>query len=552
MLKSLSIENYALISALHIDFYEGLNTITGETGAGKSILLGALSLILGQRADTSALNDKDKKCIIEAVFSLKDFSIRNFFDQNDLDYETETIIRREINNKGKTRAFINDTPVSVSLLKELGRQLVDIHSQHENLVVGNDKFQLSVIDAYAENAKLLEEYYYQYLDYKKKKKEFEDLQDRNLKAKDDLDYLEFLFQELEQAHFIENEQEELEEEMKTLSHTEEIKMALSEAIHLLSESEFPITDSLKNIVSTLSSIENYHAEAKGISERLNSVFIELSDINNEIYRLNDKVDHDPERAEFIRERLDLVYHLQQKHHVGTIKELLNIQEDLDRQIAQITDYDQIVEKLRLQLEESKEKLNQMAGNLTRKRKEVCEKFEEEVVLMLGDLGIKNAGFKVKIEESDEFSSQGKDHVNFLFSANKNYEPKTLHKIISGGEISRLMLTLKSILSQTASLPTIIFDEIDTGTSGEIADKMGTIIKKMSKNLQVINITHLPQIASKGDYHYLVYKDDSQSKTYTGIKLLNKEERIQEVAKMLSGEGISSAAIQNAKDLLGMT
>ena len=549
MLQSIYIQNYALISELEIDFNKGLNIITGETGAGKSILLGALSLVLGQRADTTVLKDKARKCFVEAKFQIKQYKIKHFFKQNDLDYEDLTTIRREITDNGKSRAFINDTPVNLSLLKELSSSLIDIHSQHESLLLGDDYFQLSLVDSFARHPDLLDTYRNKFEEYNILNSEYNKLINNAEKAKADLDYFQFQFEQLETLKLIEGEQEELEEELEQLNHIEEIKLKLSESFHLLSGEEISIISNLKQAKNAVDSISKYIKEGEGLTNRIESVYIELQDVNTEIEQLNEKLEHDPNRIEFIRERLDNIYALEQKHKVSTVKELIEIKDNLQNRIDNITSYDFEIEKIQKQLGLLLTELTGDAEKISKNRKAIIPQIEDKVNGILQLLGIPNANFKVEQVPTEELLPTGKEMIRFLFSANKNVALEELSKVASGGEISRLMLSIKSLLVETTTLPTIIFDEIDTGTSGEIADKMGTIIKNMSKNMQVINITHLPQIAGKGDYHYLVYKKDNHETTNTYIKLLSSEERINEIAKMLSGEALTDAAIENAKVLL---
>jgi DNA repair protein RecN (Recombination protein N) len=549
MLQSIYIQNYALINELEIDFNKGLNIITGETGAGKSILLGALSLVLGQRADTSVLKDKSKKCFVEAHFQIKQYQIKDFFKQNDLDYEDITTIRREITDNGKSRAFINDTPVNLSVLKDLSTNLIDIHSQHESLLLGDDHFQLSLVDSFANHQDLLNTYRNKYEDYLILNSEYNKLVNNAEKAKSDLDYFQFQFDQLEELKLIEGEQKELEDELEQLNHAEEIKLKLSECYNFLSGEELSIISNLKQAKTAIESISKYIKEGEELTQRLDSAYIELQDIDNEIEQLNEKIEHDPSRIEFIRERLDSIYAQEQKHKVSSIEELIIVRDELQQKIDHINSYDFETEKLKKQVDLLQNELEQDAKSISNNRKTVIPKIEDKVIAILKQLGIPNANFKVEQIPAEEFLPTGKEFIRFLFSANKNVALEELSKVASGGEISRLMISIKSLIVETKTLPTIIFDEIDTGTSGEIADKMGSIIKKMSKNMQVINITHLPQIAGKGDFHYLVYKKDNHETTNTYIKLLSQEERISEIAKMLSGEALTDAAIQNAKVLL---
>ena len=549
MLQSIYIQNYALINELEIDFNKGLNIITGETGAGKSILLGALSLILGQRADTSVLKDKSKKCFVEAKFQINKYKIKEFFRLNDLDYEDLTTIRREITNNGKSRAFINDTPVNLSVLKELSSNLVDIHSQHENLLLGDDHFQLSLVDSFANHSELLEEYQNKFIDFNKLSSEYNNLLSNADKAKTDLDYLQFQFDQLESAKLVDGEQTELERELEQLNHAEEIKSNLSKSFHLLSGEEISIISNLKQAKNSIESISKYIKEGEELLNRIGSAYIELQDINSDIDIINERIEHDPKRIEFVGERLDNIYSLQQKHKVSTIAGLIEIKEDLEKKIDLINSYDFETDKIKKQLENTKEELLLLANRISKNRNRIIPRIESKVIEMLQLLGIPNAEFKVEQIPTEEFLPTGTEFIRFLFSANKNVVLEELSKVASGGEMSRLMLSIKSLIVETTTLPTIIFDEIDSGTSGEIADKMGVIIKRMSENIQVINITHLPQIASKGDFHYLVYKEDNHETTNTFIKLLTNDERIDEIAKMLSGEALTDAAIQNAKVFL---
>jgi len=549
MLQSIYIQNYALINELEIDFNKGLNIITGETGAGKSILLGALSLVLGQRADTSVLKDKSRKCFVEAKFQIKQYQIKDFFKDNDLDYDELTVIRREITDNGKSRAFINDTPVNLSILKDLSSSLIDIHSQHESLLLGDDHFQLSLVDSFADHQELLDTYRNKYEEYNILSTEYAKLVNNAEKAKSDLDYYQFQYDQLEALKLVNGEQEELEEELEQLNHAEEIKLKLSESYNLLSGEEISIISNLKQAKNAIDSISKYLKEGEDLTQRIESTYIELQDINNEIELLNEKIEHDPARIEFIRERLDNIYSLEQKHKVSSIQELIEIKNNLQEQIDAINSYDFETEKLKKQMDLLLNELETDSTKISDNRKGIIPKIEDKVIEILRLLGIPNAKFKVEQIPTEEFLPTGKEVLRFLFSANKNVALEELSKVASGGEISRLMLSIKSLIVETTTLPTIIFDEIDTGTSGEIADKMGSIIKQMSNKMQVINITHLPQIAGKGDYHYLVYKKDNHETTNTYIKLLTQEERINEIAKMLSGEALTEAAIENAKVLL---
>jgi len=553
MLKQLSVQNYALIDHLEIDFSDGLTIITGETGAGKSVLLGALSLLLGQRADIQALNDKSKKCITEGIFSIKNYSLKDFFYTNELDYEAETTIRREISAEGKSRAFINDTPVNLNVLKELGEKLIDIHSQHETLTLNDSEFQLSVVDAYAQNAKLLGEYQSDYKKYKQIENTLNELIHKETQSKKDLDYYQFQFNELEEANLSSDDQIKLEQELETLTNAEEIKSNLSKAYNAFDGGENNILVSINAVKSIISSIAKYNPAIDEINNRLNSSYIEIKDIAVELENIENEITHDANRIEELNARLDNIYRLQHKHQVKTIDELLKIKDDLSNKLNDISSLEEQITLLNAELTKLKKELLQKAGQLSKNREGVIPKIEKEIKNLLSSLGMPNARLQIINEKTDNnnFNSTGVDKINFLFSANKGSELKKLNKVASGGELSRLMLSLKSLIAKLTALPSVIFDEIDTGVSGDIADKVGSIMQKMSDSMQVITITHLPQIASKGTTHLFVYKEEKNNKTFTRIKKLNKEERVQEIAKMLSTDNPTSAAIKNAKELLSM-
>ncbi|MGM0496754.1 MAG: DNA repair protein RecN [Bacteroidota bacterium] len=549
MIQSLKIKNYALIDEINIEFYPGFITITGETGAGKSILIGALSLILGNRADTSVLKDESQKCIVEASFDISKYNLQHIFEANDLDFEAETIIRREISSKGKSRAFINDTPVNIKVLKELGASLVDIHSQHHNLILKDNHFQLDILDAYAAHEDLVGDYKTHFQEYRKLKRQYENLKADAEKNKSDMDYYQFQYDQLEKLNLKEGEQEELEKELETLNHTEEIKYNLSNAYHLLSNEENSILVQLREAADSVKKIVEFFPKAKDVGERMESSYIELQDLSNEVGVMNENMEHDPERAEFIRQRLDDLYSLEHKHNVSSDKELIGIKEEFAQKLEEINSYDFKLEEIEKSLNQKKSSLKERADKISENRNQSIPSIEKHITQMLKELGIPNAVFSIEHNKLDEFTEYGQDEVRFLFSANKNIPAEEISRVASGGELSRLMLSLKSLLVETKALPTIIFDEIDSGTSGDIADKMGAIMQKMAVNTQVVNITHLPQIASKGNYHFLVYKEDDHEHTYTDIKQLTKEERVQEIAKMLSGEQLTETALQNAREFL---
>lgn len=552
MLKTLSIQNYALIKDIRIDFNGGLSIITGETGAGKSILLGALSLLIGQRADTSVLFDTSRKCIVEGTFQISAYGMNSFFEENELDYAHETTVRREITTDGKSRAFINDTPVNISLLKLLGDKLIDIHSQHENLYLENPVFQLEILDTIANQHQLLQQYKENYQAYRKLQTEFDSLREANEKQKSDLDYLQYQFTQLNEAKLKADEQDDLETEYQTLSHAGEIKMHLGFVSEALSGETNSLIVTTKECIQHLHKIKDIFKQGNEYLSRFESLLIELKDIYPSVDRLAAGIEDNPDRLELVKQRLDLINSLLQKHKVSTIAELIDLKDKLSKQINSIVTADEKLEHLQKEIEKQKQSLLKVAGELTAKRKQSAPGLEKRVEEILHQLGMPNAVFCVELSTTPDFMATGMDRIRFLFSANKQSAPQEISKVASGGEMARLMLSIKAIIAQTMALPTIIFDEIDTGVSGDIADKMGNIIANLASFTQVINITHLPQIASKGKSHYLVYKQDQQEFTYTHIKLLTSNERITEIAKMLSGEQLSDAAINNARELLKHT
>ena len=548
MLQSLSVENYALIEKLEIEFKSGLNIITGETGAGKSILLGALGLILGQRADTSALKDNEKNCVIEGIFDIEKMNLKAFFEGNDIDFEKQTAVRRIITPSGKSRAYINDIPVNLTTLRDLGLKLIDIHSQHETLHLSNHQFQLNVVDVVAGNSDLLANYQQKFSSYKKEEQKLQQLIDEQKKNANDFDYYSFQFQQLHDAKLVDGEQQALEEEERELSNAETIKSELQFCSEAISEAEGSVLTILKNCHQSLKRIKEVFHRSEALLERIDSTTIELKDISQEIQDLNEKIEMNPERLATVKERLDLIYSLQQKHRVTSVFELIELRNSLDKKISQISNSEEQIAAQRQLTDELLRKLREQAFLLSEKRKAVSEKIAEYIATQLGELGMPFAKFKIDYLES-ELTNTGFDKIEFLFSANKQLSFQDVAKVASGGEMSRLMLSIKTLLAKQGDLPTIIFDEIDTGVSGEVADKMGGIIKDVSQDIQIINITHLPQIASKGDYHFFVYKESDDNSTSTQIKMLSKEERITEIAKMLSGQNLTPAAIQNAKALL---
>lgn len=549
MLRHLTISNYALIDTLSIDISEGLSIITGETGAGKSILLGALGLLLGQRADTQALQEKTKKCVVEGEFDIRGYKLKNFFKTNDLDYSDTTTIRREINPEGKSRAFINDTPVTLAVLKELGVRLVDVHSQHETLTLNDSAFQLEVIDAYAGNATLLQQYENEFSDFRKLQALLDELVAQETQAKKDLDYFQFQFDELEQAGLKAGEQAGMESELETLENAETIKSGLSKSAYALDGGEQNLLTSLNEIKSTLNGLSRFNTNIAQLSERVNASYIELKDISRELEALDDTITHDPARIEWLQEKLDAIYRLQQKHGVKTVEELIEIHASLSEKINAVGSLEEQIRKTESELKAAEKKIHTTGAALSEKRKAAAPKIEKAIRETLAQLGMSAAVLYVELTPAAKPRETGLDNILFRFSANKGSEPKPLDKVASGGELSRLMLSLKALITKLTALPTILFDEIDTGISGDIAAKAGDIMAGMAKHMQVIVITHLPQVASKGSAHLFVYKQEEGKRTVTRIKALNKEERIQEIAKMLSAGKVSAAAVENARELL---
>lgn len=562
MLQKLTINNYALIDNLEISFGEGLNILTGETGAGKSIILGALSLILGQRAESRYFFNQQKKCVIEGSFKISGFHLRSFFEENDLDYEAETVLRREISADGKSRAFVNDTPVNLTSLKQLGEKLIDIHSQHATLEINDPEFQLLVVDSVAKHDDLLNEYRTKYRAFKKDTSKLAQLIAESDKAKADLDYFQFQFDELEKVSLAADEQEPLEKELYALNNAEEIKRNLYGAYYLVQESETAALAQLREAGQQLGSIEKFDTQIEELHQRLNSAIIELKDIAAEIEGIEQKTHTNDARVDEINTRLSLIYNLQKKHRVNSNTELLQIQDDLSEKIQQALFGDETIEKLQQQLAADKAGLEKLAGKLTANRLKAIPAIEKQIIDTLSEMGMGSSVLKIEqtpppppkggvfdLQGGGVLSENGVDHVRFLFSANKGHALAEMSKVASGGELSRLMLSIKSIIAKYTALPTIIFDEIDTGVSGEVANKVGTIMERLADNLQVITITHLPQIASKGKNHYFVYKDDSAATTYTRMKQLDARERILEIAKMLSGDKPGESALQNARELL---
>ena len=549
MLTRLRIQNYALIRELDVDLRPGFSIITGETGAGKSILLGALSLILGQRADSSVLKDKSVKCVVEAVFRVDGLGLEELFSLNDIDYDHFAIFRREINPAGKSRAFINDSPVMLKTMQDIGIHLIDIHSQNQNLELNSQLFQMMVVDICAGNQGLLSTYKNNYKDYRKIISDLNEAESLAEKSRADLDYFQFQFDQLHNAALSDNEQELLEKELELLTHAEEIKSGLSNVSELLNGENISALIQLKTSIGLITKLNSFLPDAAGLSQRLESLYLDLKDIAQDAASITEKVEYDPERISFINERLDLIYSLQQKHHVKTVDELIALRNSLEAKIIAVSSNEEEILHLTKLVEQKKREVEDLAVLLSAQRKIVAKDIESRVIRQLLLLGMPNSKFKVDISPLLVAGSNGMDVVSFLFTANKNGVLCEISKVASGGEMSRVMLAIKALISKSKALPTIIFDEIDAGVSGEIAERMGIILKEISADMQVINITHLPQIAAKGDHHYLVYKQDSESETTTHLKLLSKPERIEELAKMLSGENITAAAILNAEELL---
>ncbi len=549
MLKHIEIRNYALIEHFDIDFDGGLSVITGETGAGKSIMMGALALVLGQRADTKVIQQGKSKCVVEAVFDIAALALQPLFERLDVDYTDECILRREVLDSGKSRAFVNDTPVNLQQLRDISVRLVDIHSQHENLLLGENAFQLGVVDAMAESQHELADYRHKYKLYKEVERRLADLQQTAEQWRSERDYAQFQFDQLAALALTDGEQELLEAELEAMNHSEEVKTALAAALANLSDEAAGVQIRLKDTLSALRRITRFLPTNADYEQRVESALVDLNDIASELEnRLND-TDFDPQRKEFVESRLDQIYTLQQKHRVRTVAELLRLQADFEAKLSRIDGFDFELEQLTQQKTQAQADLSRAAEVLSHKRASVQTLLESEVSRQLVQLGMPNANFVVRITTADGFLPMGTDVVEFLFSANKNHAPQTIAQTASGGELSRLMLVIKALMASRTQLPTIVFDEIDTGVSGEVAHRMGLIMSKMAQSMQVIAITHLPQIAAKGTAHYRVFKHDTADATVTDIVRLSPTERIHEIAEMLSGKNPSEAAIENAKELL---
>lgn len=551
MLSRLVIKNYALIDNLDISFDRDLNVITGETGAGKSIVLGALGLILGQRAEGKYFFNQQKKCIVEGFFNIKSYLLKSFFEEFDLDYDEETVLRREIALDGKSRAFINDTPVTLQILKALGQQLIDVHSQHATLEINNSDFQLLVVDVMAQHDELLKDYKSGYQNLKKNQRTLKQLKEESEKSKADQDYFQFLFDELESANLLADEQEDLENELNSLTHAEEIKKNLQSATSLISNNENAAYVQLKEALNQIQSLEKFQPAIEEFATRLKSALIEIKDVADELESLEQNTSFNDTRADEINERLSLLYGLQKKHRLNSNLELIALQNELSEKLNQILFTDEDIINLEKDIETIENTLKKNALTISSNRNKIIPSIEAYILKVLDQVGMNNAQLKIeqKVSEGEKLDQNGVDQIRFLFNANKGHQLNELNKVASGGELSRLMLSIKSLIAKKTALPTIIFDEIDTGVSGEVANRVGNIMQELAKDMQVITITHLPQMASKGKSHYFVYKLIKNDFTYTQIKKLNTEERVLEIAKMLSGENPKESALQNAKELL---
>jgi DNA repair protein RecN (Recombination protein N) len=549
MLKKLNIQNYALFDSVEVDFPSNLSIITGETGAGKSILLGALSLLLGQRAEGDLVNDKSKKCIVEGVFVSDSEEIKNFFSQNDLDYDHEITIRREVSPEGKSRAFINDTPVNLSQLKGVTARLIDIHSQHENLLLNESEFQLSVLDAYASHKTIITEYRLLFSRYKHIVKELEELVGKENEAAKEKDYLEFQLKEMLDANLVEGEEKKIEEELEFLTHSEQIKEALVVSAKILKSGDTNVLVLLADVKSKLSAIAVYNPKLTELLERLNATVIELKDIGTEVEFLEEKISYDPTKVSKLTERLENIYHLSHKHRVNTVAELIKVQDDITNRLSSISSLEDSIVKLNGEKNTIQKKLSSLAAKISAGREKVIPVLQKEIQKNLTMLGMPDAQFKIERETMENFGNYGTDMVKFLFSANKGKELREVEKVASGGELSRVMLVIKSLIAKYTELPAIIFDEIDSGVSGKVAGQVAELVLQISKSMQVIMITHLPQIASRGDAHFHVYKENDKDKTVTRIKRLTPGERIEEIARMISNGKPGSSALKTASELL---
>jgi DNA repair protein RecN (Recombination protein N) len=550
MLRHLTIKNYALIRHLELEPSGMLNVITGETGAGKSIMLGALGLLMGNRADTKVLWDEHEKCVTEAVFDIGNYKLKSFFKNEDLDYDDTTVLRREISPAGKSRAFINDTPVTLEVMKKLGSMLMDVHSQHETLQLGNHSFQLRLIDTYAENQALSDQYVAQWLEYQRLKNDYEQLQRDADSLRQEADYVRYQVHELQQASLEEKEQERLEDELKVKEHAEEIKTRFRSILEAMSRAEYSVQSGLKDIRTNLSHVSDYSSHYATLLQRLESLMIELDDLESEIEKEEGDVDFDPERLQFVQERLSTIYKLFKKHRVNSVTELLALQRQLEEKDSVASNLDEALLNARKKLEEAQKNAADSAVKLSDTRKKVLAPLSKQLIKLLQGLGIPDASMKID-HTLTELGPMGCDKIDILFSANKGMQMRPLAQVASGGEFSRVMFCIKYIMTERMAMPTLVLDEIDTGISGEVAFKLGDMMKGMASRHQVIAITHLPQIAAKGDAHYFVFKDNTAARTVTSVKLLETKDRIQEIAKMIGGANPTPVALKNAKELLAL-
>ena len=549
MLHKLSISNYALIASLSVDFDNGFTAITGETGAGKSILLGALGFVLGNRADSNILFDETKKCVVEAVFTFNNDRLKYFFEENDIDYEDECIIRRELTPQKKSRAFVNDTPVSLQVLKELGSHLVDIHSQHDSLLLCNPDFQLALLDDAANNQELLSEYKKAYKEYTSAKNELDALRKKALNNIDENDYLKFQLDELLKSELQDNEYEELAQRIEILENQEEINRLLIESTTILENSDASLLDGINSLIYNVDKLKKYISELSSMSERLNSVKIELKDICSDLNDMQDDSQYDISSLETLQERFDTIQRLMMKHHLNDYSQLLQLREEIRRKVDEFSNIDEIVADKEKEVKMMEKSLYQKAKELNKRRLSAKVIFEKDVTDVIRQLAMPHGVFEIRCESVDELMSNGTDVVTFMFSANKGYAPENMAKAASGGELSRLMLAIKNIAARNNYIPTLIFDEIDTGVSGEVASKLGDIMKEIGETLQLVSITHLPQVASKAKHHFFVYKDVVDEKTRSNIRTLTREERVMEIAKMLSNAEVTEEAKRAAEVLI---
>lgn len=548
MLKHLSVSNYALISSLSIDFERGFTTITGETGAGKSILIGALGFALGNRADSNILINDTKKCVVEAIFNLDDETLRPFFDENDIDFEKECIIRRELSTQKKSRAFINDTPVSIQTLKELGTKLVDIHSQHDSLLLCNPEFQLALLDDAAENQECLSEYQKVFKSYSITRNELLKLRQKSVDNLNENDFLKFQLDEIMKANLLDNEYDELSQRIEVLENQEEINRLLAESLNVLENDEQSLLDGVNTLLHNVDKLRRFLPDTESMAERLNTIKIELKDICSDMQNMQDD-SSDVSSLESLQQRFDLIQHLMMKHHLNEYSHLLQLRSDIKNKVDEFSNIDETLSEKENELKSLEKLLYAKAKELNRRRLDAKSMFEKNVTDVIRQLAMPHAVFEISCKQIEELSSTGMNEVCFMFSANKGITPDNMAKAASGGELSRLMLAIKSVASQSNYIPTLIFDEIDTGVSGEVASKLSDIMKKMGESIQIVSITHLPQIASKAQHHFFVYKEELDDKTYSNIKKLSHQERVVEIAKMLSNDEITEEALKAAEVLV---